>query len=394
MDLGRDVVVAPDGFLRIAEAIKASWAGKLEIATKELYREGGKKDGVLARVPGESMASYVSRRRRWYRSLTTLDKTFSIPEHLQLEMMMMDCAGITDHQHQLARLAATKLLTLETMSLALVQEYPLIHEKELSRARERPHLVRRPFPHRPSNRFQPVRSSVSRAYWSYADEESEDVSFGRMSTTLMTTKMTCRTMQRTGVNHAVRMENVVTWWIAWNKTLCVHSWQLTALSAMRTCAKTFRSVLTQNVPLSSDLNRHVSTVCMWKKSCTASDQNQNWKSRNVESLSSMRREIRHAEHVDERAIGQVIKFGQISLEVDQHLTARRAHGTPIWSRDVLKTDKRHMKGKDQPKGAGKHTSFRTRAPFNREARIAQAMNDEAGKCTGRYFQVCSLCSLE
>ena len=131
-------------------------AGKLEIATKELYREGGKKDGVLARVPGESMASYVSRRRRWYRSLTTLDKTFSIPEHLQLEMMM-DCAGITDQQQQLARLAATKPLTLEKMSLALVQEYPLIHEKELSRGRERPHPVRRPFPHRPSNRFQPVR---------------------------------------------------------------------------------------------------------------------------------------------------------------------------------------------------------------------------------------------
>ena len=145
MDLGRDVVVAPDGFLRIAEAIKASWAGKLEIATKELYREGGKQDGVLARVPGESMASYVSPRRRWYRSLTILDKTFSIPEHLQLEMMV-DCAGITDHQQQLARLAATKPLTLETMSLALVQEYPLIHEKELSRGRERPHPVSRPQP--------------------------------------------------------------------------------------------------------------------------------------------------------------------------------------------------------------------------------------------------------
>ena len=45
-----------------------------------------------------------------------------------------------------------------------------------------------------------------------------------------------------------------------------------------------------------------------------------------------------------------------------------------------------MKGKDQPKGAGKRTSFRTRAPFNREARIAQAMNDEAGMCTGKCFK--------
>ena len=44
-----------------------------------------------------------------------------------------------------------------------------------------------------------------------------------------------------------------------------------------------------------------------------------------------------------------------------------------------------MKGKDQPKGAGKRTSFRTRPPFNREARIAQAIDDEAGMCTGKCF---------
>ena len=136
MDLGRGVVVAPDGVLRIAEAIKASWAGKLEIATKELYREGGKKDGVLARVPGESMASHVSRRRRWYRSLTTLDKTFSIPEHLQLEMMM-DCAGITDHQQQLARLAATKPLTLETMSLASRSILSFMRRRSVAAVRDR-----------------------------------------------------------------------------------------------------------------------------------------------------------------------------------------------------------------------------------------------------------------
>ena len=86
----------------------------------------------------------------------------------------MDCAGITDHQQQLARLAATEPLIRETMSLALVQEYPLIHEIELSRGRKRQYFVRRPFPHRPSNRFQPARSTVSRAYWSHADEESEN----------------------------------------------------------------------------------------------------------------------------------------------------------------------------------------------------------------------------
>ena len=110
----------------------------------------------------------------------------------------MDCAGITNRRRQLARLAATKPLTLETMSLALVQEYPLIHEKELSRGGERPHPVRKPLPHRPSGSFQPGRSPVSQAYWS--------------RTTLMTAKMTCRTMQRTGATLAVRTESSVTWW--------------------------------------------------------------------------------------------------------------------------------------------------------------------------------------
>ena len=79
----------------------------------------------------------------------------------------------------------------------------------------------------------------------------------------------------------------------------------------------------------------------------------------------MRRDIRHAGLVDGRAIGLVIEIAQIMSEIDQHQAARRSRGTP--SRDVSKTDKKHMKGKDQPKGAGKHTSFRTRAPFNREA---------------------------
>ena len=132
--------------------------------------------------------------------------------------------------------------------------------------------------------------------------KSQKTFVGNMSTMLMTTKMTCRTMQRTGANHAVRMESSVMWWIAWN---------------------------THNVPLSLDVNKHVNTVCMWKKSCTASDQNQSWRSRNVESLSSMRREIRHAGLVDGRTIGPVIKFAQVLLEIDQHLAARRSRGTPI-----------------------------------------------------------------
>ena len=253
--------------------------------------------------------------------------------------------------------------------------------------------MRRPFPHRPSNRFQPVRSSVSRAYWSHADEESEDVCWeyehdadDEENDVSDATAYWCQSCGPDGEFGDVvdRMEQDI---------VCAFVAADCSLSDEDVC-EDISGVFTQNVPLSSDVNRHVSTVCMWKKSCTASDQNQSWKSRNVESLSSMRREIRHAEHVDGRAIGLVIKF------VQNFVGSRSAPGSSTrpwnanWSRDVSKTDKRHMKGKDQPKGAGKHTSFRTRAPFNREARIAQAMNDEAGKCTGRCFKFAPLLSLK
>ena len=54
---------------------------KLEIATMELYRAGGKQDGVLARETGEGVPSYVSSCQ--CRSLTTFDKTFRIQEHFE-----------------------------------------------------------------------------------------------------------------------------------------------------------------------------------------------------------------------------------------------------------------------------------------------------------------------
>ena len=131
-----------------------------------------------------------------------------------------------------------------------------------------------------------------------------------MSMTLMMAKMTCQTMQRTGATLVVWTESLVTWCIAWSRTPCVHSWQLIALSAMRTYARTSQSVSTQSAPLSSDANRRVNMACMWRRSCTASDQNQSWRTRNDGSTSSWQRGIRRAGPVDGRATGLVIKFAQ------------------------------------------------------------------------------------
>ena len=73
---------------------------------------------AFSREPLEkSLASHVSRRRRWCASTRHLDKEFAIPEHMQLEMTM-ERVGSSD--------ASGKPLTLGKMCPAHVQEYSLV----------------------------------------------------------------------------------------------------------------------------------------------------------------------------------------------------------------------------------------------------------------------------
>ena len=161
---------------------------------------------------------------------------------------------------------------------------------------------------------------------------------GRMSTTLMTAKMTCRTRQRTGATLAVRTEISVTWWTAWSRTSCVHSWQLIALSGR----------------MRGHFGVRPRRVCRFLQTRTGAS-------------------TRCACGKGRAQLSTKIGIG------DQETTGARR-------KDVSKTDNKHTKGKDQPKGAGIRTYFRTRAPFNREARIVQAMDDDAGMCTGKCFK--------
>ena len=79
MDFARKKVVAADGVLKTVEAIQTSWVAKRENVTQDMNRVGGKKDGVLTRTTGESLASCVSSRRRWYTSRCCMDREFSFP---------------------------------------------------------------------------------------------------------------------------------------------------------------------------------------------------------------------------------------------------------------------------------------------------------------------------
>ena len=65
MDVGRIELIAAGGIPKLVEKMGAQVNTKSELEATELYEEGGKKKGPLSRQFGESMLSYVFRRKRW-----------------------------------------------------------------------------------------------------------------------------------------------------------------------------------------------------------------------------------------------------------------------------------------------------------------------------------------
>ena len=127
VDLGRDVVVAPDGVLRIAEAIKASWAGKLEITTKELYREGTDARGSSStthRVWTAASTSMSVPSRSGDRNRTKLGAICSevaqrgSTHHVVVNVVLQDCVDLIWEAAEAGRTSASA--TLENTITAFV----------------------------------------------------------------------------------------------------------------------------------------------------------------------------------------------------------------------------------------------------------------------------------
>ena len=85
-----DAVVAP---LRKREA-------------KFLFREGTKKNGILSRQTGETMMSYTTRRKRWWKKLKNLDSTVQVSDGILAEYLL-DSAGL-DKTQKLMILTSTQ----------------------------------------------------------------------------------------------------------------------------------------------------------------------------------------------------------------------------------------------------------------------------------------------
>ena len=87
MDLGREILIAEDGVPKLVDKMGAQVNTKSELEATELYKEGGKKKAPLSCQGGESMLSYVFRRRRWWTRLRTLGPKCNMSENILTDML-------------------------------------------------------------------------------------------------------------------------------------------------------------------------------------------------------------------------------------------------------------------------------------------------------------------
>ena len=82
MDLGENELAKDEGLAKLIEAVEKHVLTFKEDEARELFHEGSKTDGPLSRQKGETMVSYIARRRRWFTRLTSLDSNTKVSENI------------------------------------------------------------------------------------------------------------------------------------------------------------------------------------------------------------------------------------------------------------------------------------------------------------------------
>ena len=86
-DIGVDVLTQPGGLRKFVEKLRDVVFPRASEEARELFKTG-QKPGSLARQNQESMLSYVSRRRRWWKLLKTLDGSIELSEPMRVELLL------------------------------------------------------------------------------------------------------------------------------------------------------------------------------------------------------------------------------------------------------------------------------------------------------------------
>ena len=118
-DIGVDVLTQPGGLRKFVDKLRDVVFPRAGEEARELFKTG-QKPRSLARQNQESMLSYVSRRRRWWKLLKTLDGSIELSEPMRVELLL-ELSGLSRQEIIDIKACAPDAKSFESVAATLVQ---------------------------------------------------------------------------------------------------------------------------------------------------------------------------------------------------------------------------------------------------------------------------------
>ena len=128
-DIGRQKLMSKEGMKLLVDELKAGAFPKARDDAKELYREGQKTHGILARQYSEPMNSYCTRRTRWWKTIKEHDPAMELSSEIRGDLLL-DAANLNEIEKLMVLTSAHNDRSFEAISKALQEQHPRIHLKE------------------------------------------------------------------------------------------------------------------------------------------------------------------------------------------------------------------------------------------------------------------------
>ena len=126
--IGVDVLTQPGGLRKFVEKLRDVVFPRASEEARELFKTG-QKPRSLARQNQESMLSYVSRRRRWWKLLKTLDGSIELSEPMRVELLL-ELSGLSRQEIIVIKACAPDAKSFESVAATLVEQYSGVHLRE------------------------------------------------------------------------------------------------------------------------------------------------------------------------------------------------------------------------------------------------------------------------
>ena len=131
-DIGLEIFIQKDGVPGLVKAMRDSVSVKRDLEAMQLYKEGSKAKGLLSRQMGESMQSYVLRRKRWWKRLRALDDKYSVSENILTDMLLYG-SGVNTQEKLMILTSVGNQKIFEKVADAMLTHHPRLHEVETAR---------------------------------------------------------------------------------------------------------------------------------------------------------------------------------------------------------------------------------------------------------------------